>query len=514
MPLLSDCERRACAAFAGLTFGNPFAPDRGRHEHDALDACGRAAATAGGGLWSYTDDAAWPNRATLAEASEALAGKIAGRLAERPAGGEAERDLAAAPGCYALYYRVCDDLVTLDAGGNVRPIWRRFEAGYDELLCPGNRPIMPDLPPGHLFALFFQIRRAFAAIYDGLWGAGRAAGELRADVWHGVFTRDRRRYAAVLFDRMHEMPTLVLGESGTGKEVVARALARSRYRAFDAGRCAFEAAGAFEPVSLAALPATLVESDLFGHRRGSFTGAVADRPGRLEHVGRGGTVLLDEVGDLEAAVQVKLLRVLQERVFHRVGDHGPREARRFEGKLVAATHRDLPGMARAGTFRGDLYYRLAGDTIRTPPLRELVAGDADELARLAGLVCRRLLPPGAGEQAAALAGEVVSAIDAGVGVGHAWPGNFRELEQCCRNVLVRGRYDPLDAPPPADEADALAGRLRSLDLTADALLTAYCRLARDRLGTDAAAARALGLDRRTVRARVAPLEKGPGSAAG
>ena len=389
-------------------------------------------------------------------------------------------------------------------GGDVRPVWRRFRRGYDELLCPGGRPMLPDLPPGHLFALFFQIRRAFAGVYEGLWGAGRAAGELRAQVWHGVFTRDRRRYAGVLFDRMHEMPTLILGESGTGKEVVARALAASRYRAFDEGRCHFEPPGAFEPVSLAALPATLVESDLFGHRRGSFTGAVADRPGRLEHVGRGGTVLLDEVGDLEAAVQVKLLRVLQEREFHRLGDHGAGRARRFEGKLVAATHRDLAAMARAGEFRSDLYYRLAGDTIRTPPLRALIDGDASELARLAGLVCRRLLPPGADAQADALAGEVVSAIDAGVGVAHGWPGNFRELEQCCRNVLVRGRYDPPGEPAAESDAAArLASRLRSLDLTADDLLTAYCRLARGRLGTDAAAARALGLDRRTIRARTA-----------
>ncbi len=234
-------------------------------------------------------------------------------------------------------------------------------------------------------------------------------------------------------------------------------------------------------------------------KRGSFTGATADRPGRLESVGRGGCILLDEIGDVELSIQVKLLRVLQERTFSRVGDAKPR---RFEGKIIAATHRDLPTMAHAGQFRADLFYRLAGDVIRTPPLRDLIAGDADELRRLVGLVTHRLLS-GRADEAELLAGEIVQAIAVGVGFDHAWPGNFRELEQCVRGVLVRGEYAPLAKGDAArDAAGQLVSRLRAVAMSADEATGAYCRLAYDRLGSYEAVARALKLDRRTVKAKL------------
>ena len=487
VPALTATERRACGAFGVLVLGNPFEVEHPDAERRALEP-GRTdwPELPASAAWSFQPGGGRRRLDELAAAAEVLAKSIAGR-ARRP--GDVERELAAAPGRYALFYRVQDELLALaeaeEAGREARPVrgaWRRFGAGHAELLAPVGDP----LPQGHLFALFFQIRRAFRLIFDRIWGGGAAAAALRADVWQSVFTRDRGRYARSLYGGMDSLPTLVLGESGTGKEVVARALAGSRYRAFDPRSAAFAPPGRFEAMNLAALPATLVESELFGHRRGSFTGAVADRPGRLENVGAGGTALLDEVGDLDPAAQVKLLRVLQERTFCRLGDDRPR---RFEGKVVAATHRDLPAMVASGDFRADLYYRLAGDVLRTPPLRELIAGDAAELERLASLAAERVAP-GAG-----LAGEVVEAVRRGVGLGHPWPGNFREFEQCVRSTLVRGEYRPIPA------ADDLAGRIGRLDLTADDLLAAYCRLAVGRLGGYEPAARRLKLDRRTVKAK-------------
>ena len=137
--------------------------------------------------------------------------------------------------------------------------------------------------PAHLFALGFQARRAFHHIFRQIFGASLPAARLRARVWRSVFTHNVRRYRTVLYDRMDDIPTLITGESGTGKELVARAIALSRYVPFDARTHAFAAdpGAGFWAVNLSALSPTLIESELFGHRRGAFTGAVLDRPGWL-----------------------------------------------------------------------------------------------------------------------------------------------------------------------------------------------------------------------------------------
>jgi DNA-binding NtrC family response regulator/tetratricopeptide (TPR) repeat protein len=189
-------------------------------------------------------------------------------------------------------------------------------------------------------------------------------------------------------------PLLVLGESGTGKEVVALELHRLSGRS-----------GPFVPVNVAALSSTLIESELFGHAKGAFTGADRDRPGLIE-AASGGTLLLDEIGDLPLALQAKLLRVLQEGEVMRVGET---RTRRVDLRVVAATHRDLPAMVEAGTYRRDLYYRLAGVEATLAPLRERPL----DLARL---VDRTL------DGAATLSAEARRLVE-----GFPWPGNVREL---------------------------------------------------------------------------------------
>jgi DNA-binding NtrC family response regulator len=439
----------------------------------------------------------------LAQTAEALAQDLADR-ATRQAVPASTRNLAHAPGLYALFYRVQDALLAAteaEAAGRpikgLRATWAAFGSGWRDLIDP----LGPcDLgPPEHIFALFFQVRRAFVLIFDKLYGTGPAAAELRAQVWQSAFTHVPRRYARSLTTRMDDLPTLILGESGTGKEVVARALAGGRFRAFDPSSATFAPPGAFEAMNLAAVPTTLVESELFGHCRGSFTGAVSDRAGRLEHLGIGATALLDEVGDLDGSVQVKLLRVLQERSFSRVGED---RVRTFEGKVIAATHRDLAALVEEGAFRADLYYRLAGDVIRTPPLRDLVAGDRAELLRLIRLVTSRMFDAGRADDAEDLAEQAVEAIESGPGMGHDWPGNFRELEQCLRSVMVRGRYEPRRRRTPGGLSATFEG-MRRCELTADSVLSAYCGHAVEVAGGYEPAARLLGLDRRTVKAKAA-----------
>lgn len=205
---------------------------------------------------------------------------------------------------------------------------------------------------------------------------------------------------------------LIRGESGTGKELIARAVHHhSPYRDEP-----------FVAVNCAALPTTLLESELFGHIRGAFTGAAADRQGRFAQAGRG-TIFLDEIGDTSQDFQTKLLRVLQEREYYPVGGDRPQ---RTEARVIAATHRDLEALVASGDFRADLYYRLRVVELRIPPLRER-RGDlpllAEQLVHRASESVRRRPP--------VLSREAMDAL-----MRHTWPGNIRELENCLMRAVV------------------------------------------------------------------------------
>jgi DNA-binding NtrC family response regulator len=231
-----------------------------------------------------------------------------------------------------------------------------------------------------------------------------------------------------VFDLMNkvagtDLTVLVRGESGTGKELVAQAVHDASPRA----------RRPFVAVNCAAISRELVESELFGHEKGAFTGANARRVGRFE-AAEGGTIFLDEVGDMPLETQAKVLRVLQERTFERVGGSKTLEA---DVRVIAATHRDLEGEVARGRWRGDLYYRLRVVEIVVPPLRErledlpaLVDRFLDHLATRLGREKRRI-------DAAAMAAVA----------RHSWPGNVREL----RNVVEQAAV--LAAGPAIEEAD-------------------------------------------------------------
>jgi len=223
---------------------------------------------------------------------------------------------------------------------------------------------------------------------------------------------------------------LITGESGTGKEVVARAIHASSPRR----------AGPFVAVNCGALPADLLESELFGHVRGAFTGAVRDRVGRFE-AARGGVVFLDEIGDMPAVLQVKLLRVLQARTFERVGESAPRAV---DARVIAATNVDLKDAIASGRFREDLYYRLRVVPIHVPPLREREE-DIEPLAR------HLLSRIGAREgRAVRFSPDVLVALQR-----HPWPGNVRELENAIEYAVAicqRQTVQLEDLPPEIADA--------------------------------------------------------------
>jgi Nif-specific regulatory protein len=227
---------------------------------------------------------------------------------------------------------------------------------------------------------------------------------------------------------------LLLGESGTGKEMVAHEIHRASKRA----------ARPFVAINCAALTETLLESELFGHEKGAFTGASAQKKGKLE-MAEGGTVFLDEIGELAAALQAKLLRVLQQREFERVG--GTRTLK-LDLRLVAATNRDLEGEVRRGAFREDLYHRLNVVALQLPPLRERI----EDIPALATYFLER--------SAARCARHVTGISPDALAhlMAYPWPGNVRELENAIERAVVLGQSDKvlaedlpdtvLDAPAP------------------------------------------------------------------
>jgi DNA-binding NtrC family response regulator len=207
-------------------------------------------------------------------------------------------------------------------------------------------------------------------------------------------------------------------------------------------------------------------------------------------------VFLDEIGELHPSIQVKMLRVVQSRTFARVGET---QMRPFHGKLIAATNRNLAEEMRAGRFREDLYYRLCSDLITTTPLREQLASAPEDLHHLVHFAAQRI----AGDDAEDLAREAEQWIETRLGRDYPWPGNIRELEQCVRNCLVRGEYHPPRLQEmPDDSAKAWLVEAERGTLTADALLTHYCRWVYRQDGTYEGTADRIGLDRRTVKRRI------------
>jgi len=270
---------------------------------------------------------------------------------------------------------------------------------------------------------------------------------------------------------------MLLGASGTGKELLARAVHEQSDRA----------AKPFVAINCAAIPENLLEAELFGYERGAFTGAVKTNVGKIE-LAQGGTLFLDEVGDIPLALQVKLLRFLQERVIERIGG---REAIAVDTRIVCATHQDLEAMIADGRFRDDLYYRLAEIVVKIPSLAER-SGDPVLLARhFVNRFAREMNPKVQG-----LSPDAVAAID-----GYGWPGNVRELENRIKRAVIMADGKlvcaaDLDLPGNAAGGEELMINLRAARESADrkAIRTALSRTDNNISG----AAKLLGISRPTL----------------
>jgi hypothetical protein len=377
MPLFAPDQQTAAAAVAQLTYCNPFTVDRIETERLALGSSAESSDTR---FWHLEDsqDLGNPNLAPLIAVASALADHGRAALAEAQSSA-AEREQYADVVLFHLYHRYRDDFDQLIAKGRCKvAFYPAFKRDFDHYLGLQNLPEAFEAP--HIFACFYQVRRAFHHIFYYILGGSRPAADLRAEVWQSIFTHDMRRYRRALYAQMRDFTTLITGPTGTGKELVARAIAFSAYLPFDVDTCQFDdIRDQFNSLNLSALSPNLIESELFGHSRGAFTGAHQEHVGWLEVCSAEGTVFLDEVGELDPLIQVKLLRVLQTRTFQRLGETRERE---FRGKIIAATNRNPTAEIAARRWRQDFYYRLCADTVSTPSLREQIDDSPAELHRL------------------------------------------------------------------------------------------------------------------------------------
>jgi transcriptional regulator with AAA-type ATPase domain len=478
---LSTPDRDFFTALAEVVFGNPFTPQR-----DQLIV--RLAPSAP--LGDLTSD------------REALARIVGPRLEPwLREGAHALQKLSAEdrrllePGFLYVCYQRCvpqlDALIERQAGQGGAPLAVPFG---DDAIADLVRSGFPEERAVRFFAFFFQLRRAFYFILDSLAGACESMRRLREALWNNVVTHDMRGYEAALWNRMEDFSTLLLGETGTGKGSAAAAIGRSEFIPYVPGQRRFAAnfAESFITINLSQFPETLIESELFGHRKGAFTGAIEHHEGVFERCSAHGALFLDEIGEASIPVQIKLLQVLQERTFTALGGH---EKKRFSGRVIAATNRPLAALRRDGRFRDDFFYRLCSDVIEVPTLRQRIAESPAELEQLVRLLVARVT----GAKAPELVAAVLEALENGLPRGYPWPGNVRELEQALRRILLTGRYAaerPLAAP---GEEEALLDKLRTGELTAAELLAQYCALLYGRLGTYAEVAKRTGLDPRTSR---------------
>ncbi len=346
-----------------------------------------------------------------------------------------------------------------------------------------------------IFSLFFQMRRAWFFI-SRITGESNCVRELRKRLWNNIFTYDIELYDKHLWNRLEDFSTMLVGETGTGKGLAAAAIGRSGYIPFNEKMGVFSESFSktFISINLSQFPEQLIESELFGHKKGAFTGASETHKGVFSRCSPHGAIFLDEIGDVSVPVQIKLLQVLQERTFTPVGS---RNSERFQGRVIAATNKSLSILRKEGEMRNDFYYRLCSDLIEVPPLNQRLDENQEELKIILTFIVDKIL----GKPSQELTDGVYSYILTNQPTGYPWQGNIRELEQCVRRILISNSYSWEET----DEVDDESGFLNDFkngNFTAQQLLSSYCSSLHKQFTTYEAVAKITGLDRRTVKKHI------------
>jgi len=475
MARLSNKDRNFFSLVTDATFSNPFSPQRIEIDRRIT------------GFDSST------NRDQVLQAESRLIGEKLQQLDQRGLRriddfDSSNRELMKYVYLFAIYHQFAkafDDLIFRreQAGGQSLKV-RFAEDAIGQLIVRGfdtDQAI-------RYFAMFYQIRRAFHLIGRSLIGPSQCMQQLRMNLWNNIFTHDIRQYERYLWDKMEDFSTLLEGPTGSGKGVAAAAIGKCGFIPFDADKKCFAInfTKTLVEVNLAQFTPTLIESELFGHAKGAFTGAVADYEGVFSRCHKHGTIFMDEISEIRPNLQVKLLRVLQERTFWPVGSHTQQA---FEGRVIGATNQPVAQLRQKGHFRDDFYYRLCADCICVPSLRQRIEESDQELPELVRHFVTRTI----GRTEDNIVDCVLDVIERRLGPSYPWPGNVRELAQCIRRVILKQDYEK-DRSCRKEPAG-----IQAEEITAQQLLARHCSALYDRYGNYGKVARITALDRRTVK---------------
>lgn len=474
--MMDSAEKDFFRKIKEATFANPFGPER---ESVDLQISGMA--------MTSSNEAILTN---LIEKVEKRIKKYEGKATDLPA---EERHLLRYGVLFYLFHLYCDAydaLIDSQIEAKEQPCKVDFAREVLQLLCAYGFSREEAL---QYFAFFFQLRRGFYFI-SNIKGKSRSVRLLRQSLWNNIFTYDATLYEEHLWNRMEDFSTIILGETGTGKGMAAAAIGRSGYIPFMEKKGSFSESFArtFISINLSQYSRHLIESELFGHKKGAFTGAVENHRGIFSRCSPHGAIFLDEIGEVSTPLQIKLLQVLQEREFSPVGSH---DVEKFSGRVIAATNQPLKDLRQKGSFRDDFYYRLSSDIIKVPSLKKRIDEFPGEMQELLAGTLQRIL----GYSSRSLELEIGERIEESIPRNYPWPGNIRELEQCVRQMLLNRSYAWDQNPVTTDPEDTFTQRFREGDFTASELLSIYCSHLYHKYKTLEKVAKKVQLDRRTVK---------------
>lgn len=346
------------------------------------------------------------------------------------------------------------------------------------------------------FGLYYQLRRAWYFINHGLIGRSKSMQTLRSHLWRSLFTSFPDIYSNVMVNRMEDFSSFLVGETGTGKGTAAKAIGRSGFIPFDEKKLTFNEDFKHNliEINLSQFSESLIESELFGHRKGAFTGAVDNHDGIFALCSPHGSIFLDEIGDVSVPIQIKLLKVLEERSFSPVGGHNKLH---FYGRIMTATNKSLAELEQKKTFREDFYYRLCSNIIHVPTLRQQIYEDPSTLETLLEHTIERI----AGEPVPRLLEVMMDTLEKEVGLDYEWPGNVRELEQAVRSILLTLHYNNHQRGTPG-AAHELHQAIEKESVSAQDLVAIYCSTLYRKYGTYEKVAQITRLDPRTVKKHI------------
>lgn len=399
---------------------------------------------------------------------------------------------------FHLYCDAYDEHITKQIKHGDQPIQVKFARDLIGLLVDYEFTTAEALK---YFSFFFQLRRGFYFI-SGIIGKSSSVKALRQALWNNIFTYDVSLYEHFLWNRMEDFSTIILGQTGTGKGMAAAAIGRSGHIPFNEKKGCFSDSFArtFLSINLSQYSEHLIESELFGHSKGAFTGAIGDHRGVFSRCSPHGAILLDEIGEISTTIQIKLLKVIQERVFSQVGSH---ETEKFQGRVIAATNQPLQKLRREGKFRDDFYYRLCSDTIELPSLKQRLDEYPGEMKEILTAMLERIL----GFRSKSLARELNDQIRKNVPTGYQWPGNIRELEQCVRQMLIKRTYTWEQSKETQEKLSDFQHQIMEGKYSAAQMLSIYCFHLYQIHKTYEKVAQITKLDRRTVKKHIDLAEK-------